>query len=117
MAKRTLTEKEMNSISKNLLEKYRQRGFAPYIDEDDPEQEIVWGTESQVVFDKVDKSTTNGLNIPRFHFWAALHTIYANFLWIILFVGLIVFTFLLMRYDFDIHKLYRAIKSIFYDYI
>ncbi len=117
MAKRELTQKELNSISKNLLEKYTNMGFVPYIEDDDQENEILWGTESQVLYDKIDTNGGNATNVPRIHFWASIHMIYANFLWIILFVALVVFTILLMMYDFDISKLYRAIKSLFYDYV
>ena len=116
MAKRLLTEKELGSIPKNLLDKYERMGFTPYINDEDPENEIVWGTDTQIIYDQVDNNT-NSVDVPRFQFWAGVHTIYANFLWIVLFVALVIFTFLLMRYDFDIHKLYRAIKSLFYDYI
>lgn len=117
MAKRELTEKERNSIAKNLLEIYSNTGFVPYIDEDDETNEILWATESQIIFDKVDKSNGDSVDVPRVHFWAWIHMLYANFLWVILFIGLIVFTILLMMYDFDISKLYRAIKSIFYDFV
>jgi len=116
MAKRELTEKELNSISKNLLTKYKKMGFIPYIDDNDPDCEIMWGTESQVIYDQIDKKS-NTVNVPKVHFWAGIHALYANFLWVILFVGLVVFTILLMMYDFDIHKLYRAFKNIFYDYV
>ena len=117
MAKRMLTEEELKQLPKNLLTKYGERGFIPYIDEDDAEQEIMWGTESQVIYDKIDKSSGNSINVPKVHFWASIHMLYANFLWVILFIGLVIFTILLMMYDFDIHKLYRAIKSLFYDYV
>ncbi|MBI9032293.1 hypothetical protein JEZ13_09880 [bacterium] len=117
MAKRKLTDKELSSISKNLLERYDKRGFIPYIDDEDPEKEVMWGTESQVIYAQIDKSGKNEINVPKVHFWAGIHMLYANFLWVILFVGLVVFTILLMMYDFDIHKLYRAIKSLFYDYV
>ncbi len=117
MAKRVLTEKELSNISKNLIEKYSKMGFVPYIDDEDPEAEILWGTESQVIYDKIDKNGNNTIDMPRIHFWAWIHMLYANFLWVILFVALVVFTILLMMYDFDISKLYRAIKSIFYDFV
>jgi len=116
MAKRMLTEKELSGISKNLLERYSKKGFIPYKDDEDPEAEIMWGTETQVIFDKIDKKG-NAVNVPKVHFWAGIHMLYANFLWVVLFAALVVFTILLMMYDFDIHKLYRAIKSIFYDYV
>lgn len=117
MAKRMLTEKELSGISKTLLKQYEQRGFVPYIDDEAEEVEVMWGTESEVIFDQVDTSKNDSVNIPKVHFWAWIHMLYANFLWVILFVILIAFTVLLMMYDFDIHKLYRAIKSIFIDYV
>jgi len=117
MAKRMLTEKELSGISKNLLKQYEKRGFVPYIDDAKDEIEIMWGTESEVIFDQVDRSRNDSIDIPRVHFWAWIHMLYANFLWVILFVVLVVFTILLMMYDFDIYKLYRAIKSIFIDYV
>ncbi len=117
MAKRMLTKEEITKIPKNLLEKYNKMGFIPYIDDEDTEQEILWGTESQVIYDQIDKSSSNSVSVPKVHFWASIHMLYANFLWVILFVALVVFTILLMMYDFDISKLYRAIKSLFYDYV
>lgn len=117
MAKRILTEKEIESIPKNLVKSYGKMGYVPYIDDEDAEKEIMWGTESQVIYDKVDRSSGNSVNMPKIHFWASIHMLYANFLWVILFVALIIFTILLMMYDFDIQKMYRAIKSVFYDYV
>ena len=117
MAKRTLTEKELEGISKNLLIEYEKRGFVPYINDKDEDAEIMWGTESEVIYDQVDKSGSGAVDIPKVHFWAWLHMLYANFLWVILFVVLVIFTILLMMYDFDAHKLYRALKSIFVEYV
>lgn len=117
MAKRMLTEKELSNIPKNLLEKYNKMGFVPYLDDEDEEVEVLWGTESQVIYDKIDKSNGNSIDVPRVHFWAWIHMLYANFLWVILFVALVIFTVLLMMYDFDVSKLLRAIKSFFYDFV
>lgn len=117
MAKRMLTDSEIKRIPQNLLERYKKMGFIPYVDDEDPENEIMWGTESQVIYDKIDKSNGNSISVPKVHFWASIHMLYANFLWVILFVGLVIFTILLMMYDFDINKMYRAIKSLFYDYV
>lgn len=117
MAKRLLTEAEIMKIPRNLFEQYNKKGFVPYFDDEETENEVLWGNESQIIYDKLDKNSSNKIDIPKVHFWAGVHMIYANFLWIVLFVALVVFTILLMMYDFDIHKLYRAIKSIFYDYV
>ncbi len=115
--KKILTEEELKSIPARLVQKYKKLGYIAYIDKDDKDKEIKWGTETQVLFDKMDRDPNASVAMPKFSFWLTMQSLYANFLWIILFFGLVIFTILLMHFDFNVNSMLRGIKNTIVEFM
>lgn len=115
--KRLATKEELDKIPKSLLKRYEKLGYVAFIDEDELEKGIQWGYESQILCEDIEKNEANNFEIPRICFWTYLEMAYSNFLWIILFIIIVVFTVFLMIYDFDIHALGKAAKELFKLYL